>query len=178
MSSRGPPVVLDATVLSNFAVTGTVGWLADVLTTPVTVPAVRQEIRDGYDEGYGYLDAALSRFTLVDNPAETADGSIGVVPLDGSPRADAPALMQELDRGEAHALYRAAPEWMLATDDRDARQAADERDVPLTGSIGILAYGVEQHELSVDTADDWLGVWRRHGYHSPVESVRELLADG
>ena len=177
MSSEGSPVVLDTTVVSNFALTDAVDWLADTLDRPVTVPAVHEEVRDGYDEGYEYLDGALSALTPVDGPAKTPDGRIGVVPLGGSPRKDAPSLARELDRGEAHALYRAAPSWMLATDDLDARRAAKKRDVPLTGSIGILAYGVEQHALGVGRADDWLDVWQRHGYHSPVESVRELLAD-
>lgn len=172
------PVVLDATVVSNFALTGAVDWLADVLSLPVTVHAVRQEVRDGYDAGHEYLRNALDRFEPVDRAEATPDGVIGVAPLGGVPGEDAPEVVRELDRGEAHALYRAWPDGTFASDDLDARAVARRLDVAVTGSIGILGYGVERHGLPVETADEWLDTWREYGYYSPVESVQELVADG
>jgi hypothetical protein len=172
------PVVLDATVVSNFALTGSVGWLAGVLSCPVTVPAVQGEVRDGYDAGHGYLRNALDRFRLVDRAEATPDGAIGVVPLGGVPAEDAPGAVRELDRGEAHALYRAWPDDVLASDDLDAREVAGRLDVAVTGSLGVLGYGVERHGLSVETADEWLDTWREYGYYSPVGSVRDLVSDG
>lgn len=171
------PVVLDATVVSNFALTGAVDWLADVLSCPVTVHAVRQEVKGGYDAGHGYLRNALDRFEPVDRAEAVSAGAIGVVPLGGVPGEDAPEAVRELDRGEAHALYRAWPDGVFASDDLDAREIAKRLDVAVTGSIGILGYGVERHCLSVETADKWLDAWRKHGYYSPVESVGELVSD-
>ena len=58
------PVVLDATVLSNFASTDGVSLLATVLELPVVVPTVRDELERGLDAGHEYLDtvvAALER---------------------------------------------------------------------------------------------------------------------
>ena len=43
------PIVLDATVLSNFASTDSVTWLAATLEDLQTVPAVRTELENGRD---------------------------------------------------------------------------------------------------------------------------------
>lgn len=141
----------------------------------MTVRAVEQELRRGREDGYEFLEPALDRLEAVDDFPRGPTDWIGVVPIDGSPRNDVPEVIEKLDRGEAHALYRAWPDRTLASDDLDARQLAKSRDVPVTGSIGILAAGVESGELSVETADDWLDVWRDTGYYSPVDSVAELV---
>jgi len=52
------PVILDATVLSNFASTDSVTWLATILDDPQTVPAVRTELKQGREVGYAYLEHA------------------------------------------------------------------------------------------------------------------------
>lgn len=48
--SVAQPVVLDATVLSNFASSGATGELVAVLEQPVSVPAVQQELQRGYEQ--------------------------------------------------------------------------------------------------------------------------------
>ena len=53
------PVVLDATVLSNYASTDAVSWLTTTLDDPQTVPAVRTELEQGRAVGYAYLEPAL-----------------------------------------------------------------------------------------------------------------------
>jgi predicted nucleic acid-binding protein len=64
----------------------------------------------------------------------------------------------------------------VATDDLAARQVAKNREIPVTGSIGLLVLGVERERIDSETADNWLDAWRKHrGYYAPVESVEELL---
>lgn len=94
------PVVLDTTVVSNFASTDSISFLAAVLESPVVVPAVR-DIRDRLDHG-------------------EAESLLGAIEHRGT----------------------------LATDDLAARKAADQRDVPVTRSIGLLALGVESAHLT------------------------------
>lgn len=168
-------VVIDTTVLSNYARTGSVGWLTDVLAVPVTVPAVQAEVRTGYREGYDYLAPVLARFERVDEAGDVPADAIGVVPSGVGSRAESPAWLSELDRGEAHALSGAIPGGVLATDDLDARTITKGLDVTVTGSIGILAYGVERDRLSLETADGWLRAWEEYGFYSPVDSVAEVL---
>lgn len=175
----GPaPIVLDTTVLSNYARTGSIDWLVDAIRIPVTVRAVRQELEQGVEEGHEYLGEALDAMESVDEAPTTETDCVAVVPLGGLPRDGAPEAMEELDWGEAHALYCAWPEGFLATDDLDARELARRRSVNVTGSIGLLVEGIERGLLSPETADGWLDDWREAGYHSPVESVEELFDDG
>ncbi|WP_049901268.1 hypothetical protein [Halococcus agarilyticus] len=86
-------------------------------------------------------------------------------------------VLDHLDRGESYALAATRERsGTLATDDRPARELAAERDVELTGSVGILVRLVLRDELSVREADGILERWVEAGrYRSPVESVREVL---
>ena len=169
------PIVLDTTVLSNYALSNAIEWLVQAVKIPVTVHAVRQELENGVKEGYEYLENAITHMELMDSVPNAPRNKISVVNLGGLPRNDAPEAMKKLDRGEAHALYKAWPEGILATDDLDARKLAKKRDVYVTGSVGLLADGVLRDELSTDTANEWLQTWEEAGYRSPVESVTELL---
>ena len=161
------PVVLDTTVVSNFASTDSVSFLAAVLKLPVVVPAVCDELERGLDAGHEYLDAAVDALgeELHIQPAAADDG--------------VQEIRDRLDHGEAESLLGAIEHrGTLATDDLAARKVADQRDVPVTGSIGLLVLSVESAYLDRDTADKWLGTWReRRGYYAPVKSMAEILGE-
>lgn len=161
------PVVLDTTVVSNFASTDGISFLTAVLESPVIAPAVRDELQRGLNAGYEYLDTAV----------EALDDGLLVRAV--SVDDDIQTVRDRLDRGEAESLLVAIERHgTLATDDLAAREIADQRDVPVTGSIGLLVLGVESAHLDRDTADEWLDTWQeRRGYYAPVESVTEILND-
>ncbi|AXG05662.1 hypothetical protein DU500_03990 [Haloplanus rubicundus] len=168
MAERHPqPVFLDTTVVSNFASTDGIGLLTTVLDSPVVVPAVREEIERGERAGYEYLDA------VVDALAESLP--VREVPSE----ADHSDIRDRLDAGEAESILGALEHGgTVATDDLAARRVAESREVPVTGSVGLLVLGVERGTIASETADDWLDGWRKHrGYYAPVESVKELLDD-
>lgn len=157
------PVSLDATVLSNSASTDSIGFLVSILELPAVVPAVRDEIERGHRFGHDFLATAVEAFD------------------DGLPISDVPSetvtvqLRDRLDPGEADA-FRGAVEHdgTVATDDLAARRRADELNIPVTGSIGLLVVGIEHGRVDRETADEWLETWRDgRGYYSPVESVGE-----
>lgn len=159
------PVFLDATVISNFASTDSIEFLVSVLESPIVVPAVRDEIEQGRQFGHEYLDSAVEAF------------GNGLRVSDVSPETEDEQFRERLDAGEADALRGAVErDGTLATDDLAARRLADERDVPVTGSIGILVLGIERGDIDSETADEWLDTWREtRGYYAPVESVAEVL---
>ena len=165
------PVVLDATVLSNFASTDSVTWLATTLEDLQTVPAVRTELEHGRAAGYAYLTHAL---------AVLETGEISVV---GSApeqlQQDYPEIKDRLDPGEAEALVAAhTAGGTLVTDDGAARALATDYDVALTGSIGLLVRGVVRDDLTVETADEWLTTWIDvRNYYAPVDSVTAALPE-
>jgi len=166
MADRYPdPIFLDATVLSNFASTDAVEFLAELLDSPVVVPAVRNEIEQGQQFGHDYLATAVEAFgdglRVSDLPPETETGQ----------------FRERLDAGEAEALRGAIEhDGTLATDDLAARRLTDDFDVPVTGSIGLLVLGIERGRVDEETADEWLDTWRdTRGYYAPVESVEEVI---
>jgi predicted nucleic acid-binding protein len=161
------PVVLDTTVVSNFASTDRISFLTAVLESPMVVPAVRDELERGLDAGHEYLDTAV----------DALDNELPVRPVSADDGVQ--DIRDRLDRGEAESLLGAIEHrGTLATDDLAARTVADQRDVPVTGSIGLLVLGVESAYLDRETADEWLDTWReRRGYYAPVESVTEILDD-
>jgi predicted nucleic acid-binding protein len=168
MASEYPqPLVLDTTVLSNFSSTDSVSLLNSILTSPVVVPAVRDELERGLEAGHDYLDTAVGAL----------DEELPVQPL--SSDENYRDIRNRLDPGEAESLIGAIEYGgTLATDDLAARGIANEREVPITGSIGILLLGVESGHIDRSTADAWLDVWREErGYYAPVESVTEILGD-
>ena len=128
------PIVLDATVLSNFASTDSVTWLATTLEYLQTVPAVRTELENGREAGYTYLNHAL---------AVLESGDIGVVETAPEQlQQDYPEIEDRLDPGEAEALVAAhTAGGTLVTDDGTARTlAADARG--RKGFVGVRGRGV------------------------------------
>lgn len=162
-----PPVVLDATVLSNFASSSSVALLVTVLDHPVVVSAVREELEEGYDRGHEFLQDALDSL---------GDG-VDLVALGERADATDDELRARLDRGEAESLLVAIERGgTIATDDLAARRLAATYDVPVTGSIGVLALGVRRGVIDVETANEWLAIWREErGFYAPVARVEELL---
>lgn len=168
--SQEKPLVLDATVLSNFASSGSVSWMTSSFSGLETPPSVEKELRTGVEEGHSFLKAAVR---AIDDAEISVSGSAGEVVTPPEARR----VFQRLDPGEAEALVIAERTGgTIATDDMAARELADVRGVPTTDSIGLLASGVHRDLLSVDTADEWLETWRNErGYYAPVESVSEVV---
>ena len=172
MSERvSRPVVLDATVLSNYASTDSVSWLTTTLDDLQTVPAVQTELEQGREVGYAYLEHAIDVLE---------SGRIGIVMTAPEQlQQDYSEVQNRLDPGEAEALVAAhMAGGTLVTDDGPARTLAADYDVALTGSIGLLVRGVVLGELTIETADEWLTTWiEERNYYSPVDSVTAALPD-
>lgn len=172
MSQEQKPLVLDATVLSNFSSSKSISWLTSAFSELETAPAVERELRNGVEEEYSFLQSAIR---AIDTGTVSVSGSTGEI-VDSTEHL---TVFQHLDNGEAEALVLAErADGTLVTDDMPARTLANERGVPTTGSIGLLVNGVVRDELSAETADEWLETWRtERDYYAPVETVTEVLPD-
>lgn len=162
---RSTPIVLDTTVLSNFASSDSIGWLYTFLTDAYTVPAVRTELSQGIDAGHTYLEPA--------HHAIERELIEIVFPADAVIEERTP-LRERLDPGEFEAVVVAQDcDWTLATDDAAGRQVADEECVDVTGSIGLLVRGITCSDLSISRANEWLTIWtEQRGYYAPSNGSR------
>ncbi len=117
------PILLDATVISNFASTSSVEFLVHLPEAPIVVPAVRDEIERGVKHGHEYLTSAVEAF---DNGLTVSDvlPEIGRVSLHKrlDPR-ETEALRGAVERNglsapmtSQHAVFR--QDWMFQSLDR------------------------------------------------------------
>ena len=63
----------------------------------------------------------------------------------------------------------------ILTDDLDARKLAQRREIPVSGTIGVLVEAVRIGILSLDEGNAMLSKMTAEGYFSPFESLDELL---
>lgn len=167
MDSPHRATVLDTSVLSNFAHVDRVE-LVCTLPRPVTVPAVRDELERGV-HSHPYLSRAVS----------VLDADIPVVTPSPTATTLETTLLETLDPGEAQALAVAeAVDGTVVTDDGDGRAVATRRDVPVTGSIGLLVRFVAEGDLTAETADAFLKRWiDEAGFRSPAREFDGFLEE-
>jgi predicted nucleic acid-binding protein len=157
------PVILDNTVLTNFALVGRADLVMRLWpTTACTTEAVLDEYQSGAGSGLVPADA-------------WAD--LTIITLAHEEIALMTSFASRLGSGERSCLAVAlCRRGLVASDDLDARRVAQHRSVPLTGTIGILASSVRQGHLSHEEANDLLTEMITLGYHSPVDTL-DRLAD-
>lgn len=161
-------LLLDTTVLSNFASVGELTLLREVLKRkelqPLITPQVQVEFQRGVEKGL-FADTDISWIEVIELTEQEAQTFRRLQEVFGQGEAACLAV----------ALERNLP---LATDDMMARDVARRRGVIITGTLGILGWAVKSGLLSLARGDEILKAMREKGYFSPVESLRELEQKG
>jgi hypothetical protein len=168
-------VIVNNTVLSNFAAIGQLDLLRRLYGSVYTPAEVYQEIRIGLEEGYRFC-ADIVQFI---HPF-VEDGWIRLV---GASSEEELRLLDELPQrlhpGEAACLaiahYRG---WVLLTDDLAARREATRLGIRKSGSVGCLVLAVERGLCDLGQANHWLEEMIQHNYRSPVTDLAPLLRRG
>jgi predicted nucleic acid-binding protein len=155
-------ILLDTTVLSNFARIERPDLLRLALPDAATTPQVITELERGVAAGY-LMTHAWDWLELVR--------------LTSSEKANLARIRLVLDDGEASciavALERKAS---LFSDDMDARHYARRQGISVSGTLGVLSLLVKGKHLSIEDADDLLLAMIAQGYRSPVSSLTDLNA--
>ena len=154
-------LVLDNTVMSNFALVRRTGWLHQVWPGMlVTSEEAWAELQAGV--GLGRIpEADWSWLTILSLTEAERNARNGLVP--------------PLDEGEAACLALARSRgYAFLTDDRAARRKARRLGVPLSGTIGVLRSLVDEGYISFEEADQALQQMIALGYRSPVRSLDEI----
>lgn len=166
-------LVFDNTVLSNFAAGDRISLLEQLYRgRAYTTLMVVDEIQNGLHAGYQHLQSVEE----VLNPPHPT-GWLHVLPLESAAeQASYIELTTSLGAGEASCLAVAiAHGLVLATDDLAARRAATQRNVRLTGTIGILIRLVREGHLPLAEANNILAQMIALRYRAPVDRLDDLV---
>lgn len=163
-------IVVDATVLSNLARANRMNLLKN-LHGQITIPSqVHEEILKGIAAGYDFLEGADKiveadwvKLAMLENERE---------------RTLFRSLLDVVGYGEAAGIAIAKErDLVFFSDDRKARRVAQDQGVKISGTLGMLGLAVGEEKLSIGEADEVLSKMIQGGYHSPIQSLRELLKE-
>jgi predicted nucleic acid-binding protein len=65
--------------------------------------------------------------------------------------------------------------WLMLTDDHDARQEAIRQGIMVSGSVDCLVLAVEHHLCSLSQANAWSEQMIEQGYRSSVTDLAPLI---
>lgn len=154
-------LLLDNTVLSNFALVGRIELLTNALGSQIaTTPQVMDEFNDGVARG---------------RVPETKLDWLEVINIEAKEETVFQELLMRVNAGEAACLALASQRnGRILTDDRDARKLAAQLKIPVSGTLGVLLRLVEIDTLTLFEANEILGQMVSKGYRSPVQKLEEL----
>jgi predicted nucleic acid-binding protein len=160
----------DTVTLSNFALVGRLDLLvARYGKRAVLTPEVLDEVTDGVVAGYRALSAIES---AVDDGAVGLSGPL----VSAAERRTYRELLRNVAPGEASCIAHACEHGgIVVTDDHTARQCCRDRNVPTTGTIGILKAFCVDGTLAPQEADGILEAMIDAGYYSPVQRISSLI---
>jgi len=153
-------ILLDTTVLSNFAHIRRPDLLQLALPEATTTPQVMMELQAGITAGH-----------LPDCDWQW----VAVVTLTAKEEGHLAHIRLILDDGEASCIAVALTRGsILFTDDLDARRYARRRGIRVSGTLGVLSILLKERHLTVVEANVLLQEAIDHGYRSPVKSPFDL----
>lgn len=153
--------LLDTTPLSNFAHVHRPELIRAALgDQAATTPHILLEFQRGVDLGL----VPITDWTWLKIAKPTA-----------RERSLADEFLRQLDPGEAECLAVAVTRGgVFLSDDFAARRLAQLEGLPTSGTLGILLKLVSDAALTLDEADLLLMNMIRHGYRSPISTLRQL----
>ena len=152
-------LVLDNTVMSNFALVERAGWLRAIWPSMLVTSS----------EAWDQLQVGIHLGRIPD----TEWSWLAVLTLTEEERKVRDELVPPLDQAEAAGLALAQSRGCgFLTDDRVARREARRLGVPLSGTMGVLRSLVHEGQVSLDDAKVALRQMIAAGYRSPVKSLK------
>ena len=154
-------LLLDNTVLSNFALVNRIELLTKALGSQVaTTPQVIGEFNDGVARG---------------RLPETRFDWIEILDMEADEESLFRDILVRVNAGESSCLAISAQRnGRVLTDDRDARKLAAQLKIPVSGTLGILLRLVQIEVLAAPEANEILGQMIAAGYRSPVEKLADF----
>lgn len=162
MNAISPIELLDTTVLSNFALVNSIHLLPFILGDKASSTA---EVISEFEQGIQLQRLPPTNLTW-----------LSILPLSFNEQLTSDQLKNRLGSGErtciALAIHR---QGRVFTDDFLARKIAAELRVPVSGTLGLLAWLVIDGYLQLAQSDQLLSQMVQTGYRSPVKSISQLI---
>ncbi len=153
-------VLIDNTVLSNFAKVNRLDLLKRAFEKLYVTEQVLEEFKLGIERG------VLPNISL----------DFEVLKLEGEEIELYNSLRAKLGKGEASCLAIAKSRNMkFLTDDSDARKAANILGVPVSGTIGVLVRCIERNIISKEEGNKILKEMIAKGFYSPISDLDEIV---
>ncbi|MBM4137331.1 MAG: DUF3368 domain-containing protein [Nitrospira sp.] len=156
-------ILLDNTVLSNFALVGELVLLKEFCGDKgATTAYVFTEFERGVKEGLFIITELdwLKRLDFEDEKEKLLFAN----------------LSKRLGAGEASCLAVAIHKGHdLLSDDMAVRKIALRERIRLSGSIGVLIELIRMDRISLETGNEILRSFIKHGYFSPTDRLDDLL---
>jgi predicted nucleic acid-binding protein len=164
-------ILVNTTVLSNFAAVGRLDLLRSLFRIVYIAQAVFEEVQAGLDEGYTFY-AGLE----TESHPFCEDGWLRLITLEGEEELNLfQSLPRKLHRGEAMSLAIAKHRgWRFLTDDHAARSKADELGVRKAGTLAVLVQAVDRSLVTLEEGNSLLRAMVTFNYQSPVTDLTEL----
>lgn len=164
-------VILNTTILSNFARVGRLDLLRLVFGEVHISTDVYAEAQDGLAEGYDFYSPLED---LIHAPASKQ--WIHLTALTDQELRLFTDILGALHRGEASSIAIAATRgWAFLTDDALARRTARKLKITLSGTLGILVRAVQDRHLTLEEANALLAQMIDAGYYSLYDNLGELV---
>jgi predicted nucleic acid-binding protein len=155
-------ILLNTTVLSNFALAQALPLLADFCGgKALATEQVLSELAKGVSQGI--------------IPATSLSWLKRVKLRGPEERALFMQMRLRLGEGEASSLAIAVSRgYSFLTDDMKARRVAQTAGVTVSGSVGVLLELIKTRKLTLAEGNNVLRTFIQHGYFSPVERLDEF----
>ena len=165
-------IILNTTVLSNFASVGELDLIKRLFGVAYTTHEVHEEILRGISRGYQYLEGVDYEMSF------DATGWLRVVAIHSHiEHQSMNDLLKRLGMGESSCIAIAKSRTMIfLSDDRTARHIANEMGISISGTIGILVKCVDKDIISFFEGNAILVGMIQKGYMSPVGNLEAIAS--
>ena len=158
-------VIINNTVISNFAVVKRLDLLYKLFGKAYITPEVLQEVKDGIKENYSFLEDVI---IILDE-----DSWLIVTEMEIEEYELYRNIPKKLGSGERSCLAIAhIRDWSFFSDDWLARQYAEKNDISLGGTFGLLIKAIDDRILSENQANELLQEMIRNDYRSPYPDIQ------
>lgn len=162
-------IVVDNTVLSNFALVSRLDLLRDVCGQVHVTHEVQEEAMRGLEEGYAFLKQAVEEIRAAE------DAWLRLIGYSADEELRFRLHSSSFGYGEASCLAIAECRgWLVLTDDRAARQTLKRNGCRFSGTLGVLKQAMAKGIISIDEGNRLLHRMIQAGYRSPTRDLADI----